>query len=74
MICGFCGHEFDENESKRGCGGCGGGCHRVHCPRCNYKNPLEPAFIGKLKTLLQRKTSSGAKAAENSEDKKSKTS
>ncbi|GFE60386.1 hypothetical protein [Geobacter sp. AOG2] len=74
MICGFCGHEFDENESKHGCGGCPGGCHSVHCPRCNYKNPLEPAFIGKLKNLLQRKTSPGAKDAENSEDKKSKTS
>jgi rubredoxin len=74
MICGFCGHEFDENEGKRGCGGCPGGCHSVHCPRCNYKNPLEPAFIGKLKTMLKRKTTSGTGDTENSEDKKSKTS
>jgi|GEM_PF-446882 len=74
MICGFCGYEFDESEGKRGCGGCPGGCRNVHCPRCNYKNPLEPAFIGKLKTMLKRKTTSGTGDTENSEDKKAKAS
>jgi rubredoxin len=52
MICGFCGHEFDEIEGTRGCGGCPGGCHGVHCPRCSYKNPLEPAYLKKLRGLL----------------------
>ena len=55
MICGFCGHEFDVSEGTRGCGGCPGGCHSIHCPKCNYKNPLEPAFIGKLKKMLKPK-------------------
>jgi rubredoxin len=50
--CGFCGHEFDENEGKKGCGGCPGGCHSVHCPRCNYKNPLEAGVVKKLKTIF----------------------
>ena len=52
MKCGFCGHEFDEGEGKMGCGGCPGGCHSIHCPRCNYKNPLEPGLIKSIKKLL----------------------
>jgi rubredoxin len=52
MICGFCGHEFDEKEGKRGCGSCPGGCRAIHCPRCNYQNPAEPGFIKKLRTLI----------------------
>jgi hypothetical protein len=74
MICGFCGHEFDENQAKHGCGGCLGGCRSAHCPRCNYMTPVEPAFIGKLKTMLKRKKTSGSGNAENSEDKKTKAS
>jgi rubredoxin len=52
MTCGFCGFEFDESEGKKGCGGCHSGCHSVHCPRCNYKNPLETAVGKKLKTFF----------------------
>lgn len=52
MKCGFCGHEFDENEGKQGCGGCGGGCHSIHCPRCNYKNPMESGLIRSIKKLF----------------------
>jgi rubredoxin len=54
MICGYCGYDFDENEGKKSCGGCSGGCHNVHCPRCNYKNPLETGLIKKLKEKLNR--------------------
>ena len=52
MKCGFCGYEFDESEGGKGCGGCHGGCHGVHCPRCHYKNPLEPGLIKSLKKML----------------------
>jgi len=69
MICGFCGYEFDESQAKGGCGSCPGGCHSVHCPRCNYKNPVEPVFVGRLKTLLKRKTTSGSEDEKKSEDK-----
>lgn len=54
MKCGFCEYEFDESAGKKGCGGCPGGCHSLHCPRCNYKNPLEPAFVGKLKAIFKK--------------------
>jgi len=55
MVCAFCGYEFDEKtEGKQGCGGCRGGCHTVHCPRCNYKNPLEPALIKGLRKILTK--------------------
>lgn len=52
MICGFCGHEFDAATAKHGCGGCGGGCHNVHCPRCDYKNPEEISFLAKIRGLF----------------------
>jgi len=54
MICAFCGHDFLEEEGKAGCGGCTGGCHSVHCPRCNYKNPLEPGVVKKLKKIFAK--------------------
>ncbi|OGT97536.1 MAG: hypothetical protein A2X80_08195 [Geobacteraceae bacterium GWB2_52_12] len=57
MQCGFCGHEFEEQDGKKGCGGCPGGCHSVHCPRCNYKNPIPPAIFKKLQDLLHSKKS-----------------
>jgi len=52
MICGFCGLEFEEEHGKKGCGGCSGGCHSVHCPRCNYKNPLEAGVVKKIRDIL----------------------
>jgi rubredoxin len=54
MICGFCGHEFDEKDGKMGCGNCGGGCRGIHCPRCNYKNPAEPNFIKKIRAKINK--------------------
>lgn len=54
MICGFCGHTFDESDGKQSCGGCPGGCHSIHCPRCNYKNPLEPDLIKKIRKLFNK--------------------
>lgn len=55
MKCGFCGHEFDEGQAKKACGGCPGGCHSVHCPRCDYKNPLEPKLVGRLRGILTKR-------------------
>ncbi len=55
MICGFCGLEFEESEGKSGCGGCSSGCHTVHCPRCNYKNPMESGVVKKLRTIFANK-------------------
>lgn len=62
MKCGFCGHEFAEEEGIRGCGACGmgGGCKNIRCPRCNYENPLEPAVIKKLRTLFGKEKGKGA--------------
>ncbi|MCL2761039.1 MAG: hypothetical protein FWD70_05265 [Desulfuromonadales bacterium] len=54
MICSFCGYSFDVSEGKRGCGNCFGGCKAVHCPRCNYKNPEEPALIRKIKSVRKK--------------------
>ncbi len=55
MKCAFCGYEYDESEGKQGCGGCPGGCHSIHCPRCNYKNPLEAGLIKSIKKIIAKK-------------------
>lgn len=54
MICGFCGHEFDEKDGKKGCGACRGGCNAIHCPRCNYMNPAEPNFIKMIRAKINK--------------------
>jgi len=52
--CGYCGHEFPEEEGIRSCGRCGkpGGCRMVRCPRCLYENPPEPQVIKKIKKVF----------------------
>lgn len=52
--CGYCGHEFPEEEGIRSCGQCGkpGGCRMVRCPRCLYENPPEPQVIKKIKKVF----------------------
>lgn len=57
MKCGFCGYEFPEEEGIRGCGKCGmaQGCRMIHCPRCNYENPPEPAVVKKLRKMMGKK-------------------
>jgi hypothetical protein len=62
MKCGFCGRDLpDEVDTKqKGCGQCGGGCRKIHCPDCGYANPVVPNFLKRL-----------AKASDDSgEDKK----
>ena len=53
--CGYCSHEFAEDEGIRSCGKCGkpGGCRMVRCPRCYYENPEEPKILKKLKGLFE---------------------
>ncbi|WP_236026753.1 hypothetical protein [Geomonas diazotrophica] len=57
MRCGFCGHEFAESEGNVGCKNCpmSSGCKMVKCPRCNYENPPEPAFVKGLKKMFGKK-------------------
>ena len=52
--CGFCGHEFGEEEGIRGCGKCGKprACHMIRCPRCFYENPPESKLATKLKKII----------------------
>ena len=59
MRCGFCGHEFPEEEGIQGCRNCpvSSGCKMVKCPRCNYENPPEPALMKKLKRLVGKRKS-----------------
>jgi predicted amidophosphoribosyltransferase len=54
--CGFCGHEFQDEEGIRGCGKCGkpGGCSMVRCPKCFYENPPEPALVKKIKGMFKK--------------------
>lgn len=55
MKCGFCGHEFSEEEGIQACGKCGiGGCKKIHCPKCNYGNPLEPQIVKRIKKLFDK--------------------
>lgn len=54
--CGYCGHEFAEEEGIKGCGKCGKPCRSVRCPRCFYENPPEPAVVKKLKKVFNRKS------------------
>lgn len=55
MKCGFCGFEFEDEDGPKGCGGCPGGCHSIHCPKCGYKNPVEPDFIKSLRSVFKKK-------------------
>jgi predicted amidophosphoribosyltransferase len=54
MKCGYCNHEFAEEEGIKSCGRCGkpGACRMVRCPRCFYENPPEPALITSIKKLF----------------------
>jgi predicted amidophosphoribosyltransferase len=52
--CGYCGHEFPEEEGIRGCGSCGKKCHMVRCPKCLYENPPEPALVKKVRGLFKK--------------------
>ncbi|BEH10639.1 hypothetical protein GSUET_22510 [Geobacter sulfurreducens subsp. ethanolicus] len=57
--CGYCAHEFAEEDGIRSCGKCGkpGGCRMVRCPKCFYENPPEakaPKTLRKVIDLLKK--------------------
>jgi hypothetical protein len=47
--CSFCGHELTpEMLREQGCGACGGGCRKIHCPYCGQENPVTPEYLVRL--------------------------
>lgn len=56
MKCGFCGFEFNPEESQPACQACpiAKTCHLVRCPRCGYEMPPEPALIRWLRSLRNK--------------------
>lgn len=56
MKCSFCEHELTpEMVREKGCGGCLGGCRKIHCPYCGQENPALPEFLGKVLHNKKRK-------------------
>jgi len=58
MQCGYCGHEFLEEDGIKGCGKCGKPrrCSMVRCPRCYYENPPELKIVKNLKQKFGKKS------------------
>ncbi len=55
--CPLCGNNFDEEQAKGGCAGCGvKGCGLVRCPNCGYEFPPEKGLekIGFLKKIFKK--------------------
>jgi hypothetical protein len=49
MKCSFCDHELTPDMLReKGCGGCLGGCRKIHCPYCGQENPVVPDFLEKV--------------------------
>jgi len=49
MKCTFCGHELTVAMLReKGCGACGGGCRKIHCPYCGQENPVVPEYLAEL--------------------------
>ncbi len=55
MICGFCHREIPDETPEKGCGRCGGGCRKVHCPYCGYENPLPSPLVERLLGRKEKK-------------------
>ncbi len=57
MKCSLCGFEFNEEEARAGCGGCGivKHCDLIKCPNCSFEIPPEPEWIKKLKNIRRKK-------------------
>ncbi|MDH4046278.1 MAG: hypothetical protein OEW06_17660, partial [Gemmatimonadota bacterium] len=55
MSCGMCGKAFAEDRGQPACQSCplSSGCRFIHCPHCGYENPVEPAWLGKLRLWLR---------------------
>lgn len=49
MKCRFCDHELTPDMLRsKGCGACGRGCGKIHCPYCGEENVIVPGFLDKL--------------------------
>ncbi|KNF09193.1 hypothetical protein CLPU_4c02390 [Gottschalkia purinilytica] len=57
MKCSFCGYEFNEEESLKGCSSCpmSKNCDKYKCPNCGYEILKEPKFIKFLKKWGRKK-------------------
>jgi len=55
--CGFCAHEFTEEEAHKTCSKCAqfGGCKMVMCPRCGYEMPQTPKLIQMIRQWRLRR-------------------
>ena len=55
MTCGLCQKPFVEDRAQPTCQACplSARCRFVHCPHCGYENPVEPPWLGKLRTWLR---------------------
>jgi hypothetical protein len=53
--CGYCGKDFNINESKVGCSGCpmGSSCGKIKCPYCNYEMPAKPKMPKLIYNIFQ---------------------
>ena len=54
--CEFCGNEFSEDESIKGCKGCpmSKSCNKYKCPNCGYEMLKEPKLIKIIKKWVKR--------------------
>lgn len=49
MKCKFCENELTVAMMRaESCGGCFGGCRKIHCPYCGQENPIVPELLEKL--------------------------
>ncbi|RJR13016.1 hypothetical protein C4588_01370 [Candidatus Parcubacteria bacterium] len=55
--CSFCGHEFNDHDSKSGCNGCpmSKTCNKSKCPNCGFEMPKEPGLIKFIKRKWGKK-------------------
>jgi len=55
LTCWYCRKPFTEDRAQAACQACplSTGCRYLHCPHCGYENPVEPAWLGKLKSWLK---------------------
>ncbi len=62
MKCGFCAHEFTEEEGQATCSRCAlfGGCRFIRCPSCGYEMPRTPGLLKMLQRWAGRRASGGA--------------
>jgi hypothetical protein len=55
MTCGMCARTFEEDRGQATCRACplSSGCRFVRCPHCGYENPVEPAWLLRLRQWLR---------------------